>query len=69
MVFLKEMIREHFNVLALFFLFGILMLAHTAMIHWGRAEIRLEWAENMISQTFAALLGYLAGKSVATAAK
>ena len=62
MDFIKELIREHFNVWMLFALFVILVSALSFMVHWSRLQEMIHWVENLVDSVFGAMIGYLAGR-------
>ena len=59
---MRQFVEDHFNVLAMFALFVILIIGHAFMIHAGRTPEQIQWAERLIDQVFVGMLGYLAGQ-------
>ena len=51
-----EFIERHFRAIALFALMMVLVAAHAFMIHYGRSEQQIQWAETLISGAEGALI-------------
>lgn len=54
--FLLKFLQERWAIVCLFILFVFLICAHAFMIHFNRAESQIQWAENMITGVFTAMI-------------
>jgi hypothetical protein len=60
--FLINLVKEKFNVLLLFLILVMLIIAHMVMIHWSRPPEMIHWVEGLIEGVFAGLLGILGAR-------
>lgn len=58
----KEFSQSKFEILCLFLLLMILMLAHTVMMHFGRPPEMIHWVEDLIGAVFTGMLTLLVNK-------
>ncbi len=56
---MSEFYKAKFNIFVLMFLFFVLIICHSAMVHWGRPAEMIHWVENFVAMVMGALVQQL----------